>query len=55
MGKEKAAGIETTTLKRVQANEKKGWVSVMLVQLGCMVCVPSLMLGGLLSSAMPTY
>lgn len=49
---QKKNNMETTTLKKVAPDEKKSWVSVMMVQLGCMVCVPSLMLGGLLAASM---
>lgn len=47
------SNVETTTLHPVPTNEKRSWVSVMLIQAGAQICVPSLLLGGLLVEAMP--
>lgn len=49
----KSSNVETTTLHPVPPEEKKNWVTVMLIQAGAQICVPSLLLGGLLVEAMP--
>ncbi|MBR4862143.1 MAG: cytosine permease [Firmicutes bacterium] len=48
----KKTNIETTTLEQVPEHERKGWVDVALIQAGVFICVPSLLLGGLLASSM---
>lgn len=48
-----SSNVETTTLHPVPPEEKRSWVSVMLIQAGAQICVPSIMLGGLLVEAMP--
>lgn len=45
--------IETRTLERVTAQERKSWISVASIEAGVMICVPSLLLGGMLAEAMP--
>lgn len=49
---DKNSNIEQSTLNRVPENEKMGWKAIALIQIGVMICVPSLMLGGLLAEAM---
>ncbi len=49
----KKSGVETTTLNKVPKEEKKGWIEVAFIHAGVMICVPSLMIGGLLALAMP--
>lgn len=51
--KEKKTVVETTTLEQVPQEEQKGWVDVALIQAGVFICVPSLLLGGLLAASMP--
>lgn len=51
---EKKRSIETTTLKPVPENERKTWIDVALIQAGIYICVPSLLLGGILAMSMPT-
>ena len=51
--KKKSGGIETTTLMPVPAEERKSWLDVALIQAGIMICVPSLLLGGILAESMP--
>lgn len=51
---EKKHSIETTTLKPVPENERKNWIDVALIQAGIYICVPSLLLGGILAVSMPT-
>ena len=46
------AKIEVTTLSAVPDDEKKSWLDVSLIQAGVYICVPSLLLGGLLISSM---
>lgn len=45
--------VETTTLNAVPPEEQKGWLSVAFIQAGVYICVPALMLGGMLVSSMP--
>lgn len=44
--------IETTTLQPVPMEERKSWIDVALIQAGLMICVPSLLLGGILAEGM---
>lgn len=47
------SNVEVTTLSPVPPEEKKSWLSVAFMQAGIMICVPSLLLGGILAQAMP--
>lgn len=44
--------MESTTLEKVPMSERKSWLSVALIQAGIMICVPSLLLGGILAGNM---
>lgn len=44
--------VETTTLETVPESERKSWIDVAFIQAGVYICVPSLMLGGLLVDGM---
>lgn len=44
--------MENIAITRVGKSDRKSWLEVMLVQMGCMICVPSLMTGALLVEAM---
>ncbi|MGN0711219.1 MAG: cytosine permease [Anaerovoracaceae bacterium] len=48
----KKNNIETTTLSRVPMEDRKNWIDVALIQAGIMICVPSLLLGGILAESM---
>lgn len=50
--KEKKHLMETTTLTKVPMSERKSWISVAFMQAGIMICVPSMLLGGMLAQAM---
>lgn len=50
--KEKKKTMETTTLTQVPMEERKSWISVAFMQAGIMICVPSLLLGGMLAESM---
>lgn len=50
--KKKMGGIETTTLEPVPMENRKSWLDVALIQAGIMICVPSLLLGGILADSM---
>lgn len=50
--KKRESHMESTTLEAVPMNERKGWLNVALIQAGIMICVPSLLLGGILADAM---
>ena len=52
MSDKKTKVIETTTLSVVPENEKKSWIDVAFIQAGVYICVPSLMLGGMLVEGM---
>jgi cytosine permease len=52
MGKKKKHLMETTTLTEVPMEERKSWISVAFMQAGIMICVPSMLLGGMLAQAM---
>ena len=45
--------MESVTLQPVQMEERKSWIDVAMIQAGILICVPSLMLGGMLAEAMP--
>lgn len=49
----KTSGVETTTLEKVPLSERKSWLDVAMIQAGIMICVPSLLLGGMLAESMP--
>ena len=51
--KKKTSSMETTTLTPVPMEERKSWISVAFMQAGIMICVPSMLLGGMLAEAMP--
>ena len=50
--KAKKKTMETTTLTQVPMEERKSWISVAFMQAGIMICVPSLLLGGILAECM---
>lgn len=48
----KKSTMETTTLTKLSMEERKSWISVAFMQAGIMICVPSLLLGGILAGSM---
>lgn len=52
MADQKMKHVETTTLHRVPDEQRLNWVTIALIQAGIMICVPSLLLGGLLAEGM---
>lgn len=52
MEKKKNHGVETTTLHRVPVTERKSWIDIAYIQAGVIICVPSLMYGGMLAEGM---
>ena len=48
----KKSTMETTTLTKLPMEERKSWISVAFMQAGIMICVPSLLLGGILAGSM---
>ena len=48
----KESKIEKITLNIVPQDKRKSWLDVSLIQAGVYICVPSLLLGGLLISSM---
>ena len=47
--------MEEFALEKVRPEDRKGWVSLAFVQTGMIICVPSLLLGCLLSMEMPLW
>ena len=45
----KTGNVESVTLEQVPMEERKSWADVAMIQAGIMICVPSLMLGGILA------
>lgn len=52
MEAKKKEAVETTTLSRVPAGEQKSWIDIANIQAGVIICVPSLMYGGMLAEGM---
>jgi cytosine permease len=48
MFEKQSAKFETTTLHAVPIGERKSWLDISFIQAGVYICVPSLLLGGLL-------
>ena len=44
--------VESVTLEKVPMDERKSWIDVAMIQAGVMICVPSLMVGGILAESM---
>lgn len=53
MEKKKSSVVETTTLQKVSPEEKKSWWSIAFIWMGSVICVPALMVGGMISSGLP--
>lgn len=47
--------MENFALEQVRPEDRKGWISLAFVQMGMIICVPSLLLGRLLSLGMPLW
>lgn len=52
MEKKKKMQVESTTLNEVPANERKSWWQVAFIEMGIYICVPCLMLGGMMINGM---
>lgn len=52
METKKATSVETTTLQAVPAEERKGWLSIAMIWAGNVICVPALMVGGMVSAGL---
>ena len=50
--KRKRPKIEKITLNVVPKDKRKSWLDVSLIQAGVYICVPSLLLGGMLVQCM---
>ena len=55
MLEENKKSMEDFALERVKPEDRKGWVSLAAVQTGLFICVPSLLLGAILSASMPLW
>ncbi|MCL1895003.1 MAG: cytosine permease [Clostridiales bacterium] len=49
---DKVTQIEKTTLNRVPENEKKSWGAIAFIWAGSVICVPALMVGGMISAGL---
>jgi cytosine permease len=49
----KTSQIEQLALERVPESERKSWTSVAFVWMGSNICVPALMVGGMIATGMP--
>ena len=52
MKEQKSSMIETRTLEQVPANEKKSWPSIAFIWAGNVICVPALMVGGMIAAGL---
>lgn len=52
MEKKKKMQVESTTLNEVPADERKSWWQVAFIEMGIYICVPCLMLGGMMITGM---
>ena len=52
MEKKKKMQVESTTLNEVPADERKSWWQVAFIEMGIYICVPCLMLGGMMINGM---
>ena len=50
--KDRAIQIEKTTLNKVSESEKKSWQSIAFIWAGSVICVPALMVGGMISAGL---
>ncbi len=48
----KSANVERKALSRIPESERQSWTSIAFIWIGTMICIPMLMVGGLLSSTM---
>ena len=48
----KTIGIEKKAMSRIGVSERQNWYSIAFIWIGIMVCVPALMVGSILASAM---
>jgi cytosine permease len=51
---EKVSGahVESNALRRIPENQRQRWTSIAFIWIGTMICIPMLMVGGLLAGAM---
>ena len=50
--KTKTGAVEKMALSRVPADQRQTWYSIAFIWVGTMICIPMLMVGGLLSASM---
>ncbi len=48
----KKTNVESKAMSRVLESERQSWVSIAFLWIGTMICIPMLMVGGMLSAAM---
>lgn len=53
MENKKTKIVETTTYQPVPLEEKRSWASIMFVWMGSTICVPALMVGGMIGIGLP--
>ncbi len=54
MGDNKEKSIESFALAKVPSEQRKSWMSMVMVQAGMVICVPAFMLGSMLAEEMST-
>src|SRR5665647_1024123 len=52
MEEKKVSRVESTTLKKLKPEEKKSWVSIAFIWAGNVICVPALMVGGMVTAGL---
>lgn len=50
--KKKSKNVENRALSKVGADERQSWASIAFIWIGTMICIPMLMVGGILSADM---
>lgn len=51
-GAAKESGVEKKALSRVEDHERQSWYSIAFIWVGTMICIPMLMVGGLLTTGL---
>ena len=46
------SAVETTTYEPVPAEQRRPWTSIMFIWMGSAICVPALMVGGMIGAGM---
>lgn len=55
MAKQKSEIMETIALEQVPPEQKKSWTSIAFIWAGSVICVPALMVGGMIGAGLPFW